>query len=225
MVIKTAESVTYRVVTFPFVIVAVIIDVYLLFDGKALFGLQFVNYEPDIELYLGMLAIVFVVSRSYNIPELKLGLGDLGLGFVPAFLATGLLLGNIEKVNVLNAVSLGPGYLVLQILYEIFVVAFTEETVFRGILMPVFQKQGLPAPWLIQGIAFGLFHYAAYSTQFGFSWSSIFVAIIFGSIMGLIVILFQSRGNASMGIAVTIGIHAAWNLALTTGLFSVGGII
>ena len=223
--IQTADSYLYRIITFPFVIIAVIVDLYLLINGVALFGMQFANYVPDIELYLGMLAIVFVVSRSYNIPELKLGLGDLGLGFVPAFLMTGLILGNVEKVNVLNAVSLGPGYLILQILYEIFVVAFTEETIFRGILLPVFQKQGIPLPWMMQGIAFGFFHYAAYSSQFGFSWSSIFVAIIFGSVMGLIVLLFQARGSASMGIAVTMGIHAAYNLALTTGLFSVGGII
>lgn len=205
--------------------IAVIIDIYLLINGVALFGEQFVNYEPDIELYLVMLAIVFFASRSYKIPELHLGIGAVGLGFVPAFLASALILGNIETVNVLNAISQGPQYIFLQIAYQIFVVAFTEETIFRGVLLQIFEQQTVPAPWLVQGVLFGFFHYAAYSSLVGFSWTSILVAMFFGSIMGLIVMLFQSKGYPAFGVAVTWGIHAGWNVALTTGLFSVGGII
>lgn len=223
--IKTAQSLVWKLVTFPVIIIAVIIDAFLFVDGTALFGLQFTNYIPDIELYFFLLAIVFFASRSYNIPELKLGLGQLGLGFVPAFILTALILGNVEKINVLNSISLGPGYIFLQLLFEIFVVAFSEETIFRGILLTIFQRQGLPVPWLIQGILFGLFHYAAYSQQIGFSWLSIIVAIIFGSVMGLIVLMAQTRGDPAFGIAITWGIHAGWNVALTTGLFTVGGLL
>ena len=76
-----------------------------------------------------------------------------------------------------------------------------------------------------QGILFGLFHYYAYSGLFGFQWYAIISAMVFGSALGLLVYYAQKYGHGALGLGAAWGIHAGWDIALTTGLFAVGGIL
>lgn len=218
-------SLIRNIVTFPVIFIAVIVDLYLLINGTALFGEQFVSYRSDLELYLMMIGAVAVLQFKTQIPEMNLGIGAVSIGFVPAFLITAFALDNLDATSIIHANSLGAGYLTLQVIFQIFVVAFSEETIFRGYILTYLQRRGIPAPWLWQGILFGLFHYYAYQGLFGYEWYSILTAMVFGSILGLIVFYAQKSGKGALGLGVTWGIHSGWNLALTTGLFAVGGLL
>ncbi len=214
-----------NIVTFPFVIIAVVVDLYLLINGTTLFGPQFRPYRTDLELYLVMLATIGLVQSQISIPELRFGIGTIMLGFVPSFLLTALLLGSLDTTNIVHASGFGPSYLLLQVVYYIFVVAFSEETIFRGYLLTYFSQKHIPFPWLAQGILFGLFHYYAYSGLLGFEWYAVIEAMVFGSALGLLVYYAQKFGRGSLGLGAAMGIHAAWDIELTTGLFAVGAIL
>ena len=215
--------------TLPVVVIAIVAELYLLVNGTAVFGAAFQGYQNIIEIYLLLLAGIFFASFILHsqLPVEKLGVGMFGLLFVPSFLLTFFLLDNVGVPNIINAKTLTLQQIVLQIIFQIFVVAFSEEMIFRGylqqVIFPKFNVRKTAFIW--QGILFGAFHYAAYSGLYGFTWISIFEAMVFGIMLGAIILMFQSFGKGYEGLGVTWGIHSAYNLALTTGLFAVGGLI
>ena len=211
-----------NIVTFPVIFIAVVVDMYLLINGTAIFGSQFIPYRSDLELYLVLLGAVGLIQSRFSIPELRFGLGTVMFGFVPAFIVTAMVLDNLDTASVIHASSLGPGNIILQIVYYIFVVAFSEELIFRGYLLTYLSQRNFPFPWLIQGVLFGLFHYYAYSDLFGYQWYAIITAMVFGSALGLLVYYSQKFGRGPLGMGAAWGIHAGWDIALTTGLFAVG---
>lgn len=214
-----------NIVTFPFVAVAVVVDLFLLINGTAFFGTQFASYRFDLELYLVMLAAIGIFQSVEVREELHFGIGAVMVGFVPGFLFTAVALDNLNAASVIHASSLGAGYIVLQLMFYIFVVAFSEEFIFRGYLMGYLTDRAIPYPYVVQGILFGLFHYYAYSDMFGYEWYSILTAMVFGTVLGAIVYFSQRMGKGSTGLGLAIGIHAGWDVALSTGLFRVGGIL
>ncbi len=76
-----------------------------------------------------------------------------------------------------------------------FVVAYTEELVFRGILPRILTDIG-------SNILFGLFHFYAYQGNM----YSILIAIIFGFIFSII--------RDKLGLMGAVGMHTAWNLKI-----------
>ena len=211
--------------TFPIALVAIIIDIYLWINGVALFGVSFSNYVPVIQIYLLLAVIVLVLSIYKNeFPIFNLGISKTILAFIPAFFASWFILASFSHVSILD--STNPyDTIIATLLYEIFVVAFTEEMLFRGVIQSWLENYRIPYPYLWQGILFGLFHYAAYSGQYTNAYAEMLVAMIFGIAMGVIVYVGQKLFKTNYGIAMTWGIHAGWNVALTIGLFTVGGLL
>ena len=76
-----------------------------------------------------------------------------------------------------------------------FVVAYTEELIFRGILPKLMTDIG-------SNVLFGIFHFYAYSGNF----LSIIIAIVFGFIFSFV--------RDKMGLMGSIGMHTAWNLKI-----------
>jgi membrane protease YdiL (CAAX protease family) len=131
---------------------------------------------------------------------------------------TGFIVGSIY--NTAGLAGLGVNYEIAQVLLQIFVVSLTEELIFRGIILSYFPSvKGV----ILQGVAFGFFHIAAYSTLTGINWGALVFAIILGIILGAIVLFAR---NESLGLSITWGIHAGYNVAVLTGLFSIlGGVV
>ena len=211
--------------TFPIAIVSIIIDIYLLINGIAIFGAAFADYVPVIQIYLLLIVVLIPLSLYKNeFPILNLGISKTILFFIPAFFITWFALSYESHANILN--STNPlTTIIITLLMEIFVVAFTEEMFFRGLLMGILEKYKIPYSYVWQGILFGLFHYAAYSDLGSADFTSMLVAMVFGIAMGIIVYIGQTFYKTNYGIAVTWGIHAGWNVALTIGLFAAGGLL
>lgn len=202
--------------TIPLLIVAFMVDIFLLVDGNAVLGSQFSLYQPTLTIYLAMDSIMLGATKF--VPEIKISFMSAMLFFVPAFVITVLIMGSYTgTVNLDNTKALGFQYYITQILLQVFVVALSEELLFRGIAEKYFG-------WIVQGILFGLFHIEAYQLE-GFSWTGVFIAMVFGLLMGYIVKVFSERGKTSDGIAVTWGIHAGWNVAIILGVFALGAVI
>ena len=211
--------------TFPIALVSIIIDVYLYINGVTLFGAAFTNYLPAVQIYLFLIVILIPLSLYKNeFPILRLGISETILLFIPAFFITWFVLASISHVSILHSTNPFDTVLI-TLLFEIFVVAFTEEMFFRGLIQGILENYKIPYPYIWQGILFGLFHYAAYSDLGSADFSSMLVAMIFGIAMGIIVYIGQRMYNSNYGIAITWGIHAGWNVALTIGLFTVGGLL
>lgn len=82
--------------------------------------------------------------------------------------------------------------------FEAFIVAASEETVFRGIL-PTFVG-AVPAQ-----LIFGLFHYVAYGGDWG--------GILFAAMAGMIFFFIRQKTS----IYTSMGVHTAWNIFVLLG--------
>jgi len=83
--------------------------------------------------------------------------------------------------------------------FQIVIVATSEEIIFRGALLRYFMVFGWIPAYVVSSVLFGLFHYAAY----GGNISSIIIAIFIGWILALL------AHKWNLGAA--IGFHAAYN--------------
>lgn len=201
--------------TVPLIIVAIVVDVFLLIDGTYILGSSFSSYQPILTTYLAMDSIMLAGTRF--IKEVNITFMGAMVFFVPAFVMTTLIVGSLtSSAATIITENRGFVYYITEILLQIFVVALSEELIFRGILEKYFG-------WIPQGIMFGLFHLTAYSIE-GFSWEGVFVAMIFGLFLGYIVKIFSVRGKTSDGLALTWGIHAGWNVAVILGVFQLGAV-
>lgn len=207
----------YNSLTIPITLIGIIIDIFLLVDGVSIFGSIFEAYQQPLIIYLIMLGAVLFIGKK--VPGMDIGIGKFTIYFTIAFIPTALVIGTLVKVNVLNS-NLSLQYYLLQIVFQIFVVAFAEEMIFRGVIQQYLGFIG-------QGVLFGFFHIAAYSTELPSSsiLAALIIAMIFGILMGAIVKIMTDRGEKGEGLSMTIGIHSAFNLALTTGLFAAGALI
>lgn len=196
-----------RSVAIPLLAISIVIELFLLVDGSILFGSLWEDYQSVLVLYLIMSGTLFAfVGRS---PQANISIEDAVIYFVPAFVGGSLLIGSIIP----RGPSIGLESYILEIVFQVFVVALTEEMLFRGVLINYIGV-------IPQGIVFGLFHLAAYTSVFGTSWISILTAMIMGILFGYIVKFLPRKG-----IAITWGLHAAWNLAIITGAFGVAVLI
>jgi hypothetical protein len=115
--------------------------------------------------------------------------------------------------------------LTLLILSQVLVVGLVEELLFRGAIPQALDNGGVNpnSSRFIASLAFALFHGWAYS------WAimPMFSAFIFGILMQYIWDGGNSRAAGKGYPLVAAGIHAAWNVAILAGAFSVwvyGGI-
>jgi membrane protease YdiL (CAAX protease family) len=205
-----------RLFMVPLLVVGLTVDIFFLIDGQYLFGTQFAAYQSDIALYVAMDALLIgVIGKT---PEIQISFMDAMIYFTPTFIVTSIVIGEWYSVYYAGATPTFTfqSYLA-QILYQIFGVALSEELLFRGLLIKY-------TGWVGQGILFGLFHLEAYNVE-GFTWTTIFVAMIFGIFMGYIVHIATKMGYPAKGLAVTWGFHAAYNVSIILNVFNLGAVI
>ena len=204
-----------KVVSVPLLLVGILADLYFLINGTVVFGSLFNSYLPELSTYLAMDAIMLALIGKT--PELNISFVDALIFFVPAFILTTFVMDTVLHPSGFSLATYSFSYYIMQIFLEVFVVALSEEMLFRGLLQKYFG-------WFGQGILFGLFHLSAY-TQEGFGWESIIVAMIFGIAMGYIVKVANDKNGQGPGLAITWGIHSGYNLAIVLGVFTLGGVI
>lgn len=204
-----------RIATVPLILIGMIADLYFLINGNVVFGSLFSSYLPVLSTYLAMDSIMLALIGKT--PELNISFIDALIFFVPAFILTTLLMDTLMHPNGFALGNISFTYYIMQIFLEIFVIALSEEMMFRGLLQKYFG-------WFGQGILFGLFHLSAY-TQQGFGWESILIAMVFGVAMGIVIKIANNKNGQGPGLAITWGIHAGYNLAIVLGVFTLGGVI
>lgn len=195
-------------ITIPLLAISIIVDLFLLVDGGVVFGSLWTDYQSVLVLYLIIAGVMFAfVNRS---PQMNISIEDAVIYFVPSFVLGSLLVGSLVGRS---SAGISLEQYILEIVFQVFVVALTEEMLFRGVLINYIGV-------IPQGILFGLFHLAAYESIFGINWLSIVEAMVMGIAFGYVVKVFPKNG-----IAITWGLHSAWNVALLTGVFGLGLLI
>jgi membrane protease YdiL (CAAX protease family) len=201
----------------PLLGVALVIDLFLYIDGNAVFGDIFAPYQSVVGIYLVMVTVALAFSGFA--PNINIKIESAIITFVPVFIVSLLTFSAVFHVKQSQGMPLDE--VILIILFQILVVALSEEIVFRGILLQYLGGK-MPAV-VLQGIIFGLFHIGAYYTAIGGGFELIVAlveAIIFGIFMGLIVYYFNQMGKGGTGLSITWAIHSAWNLSLSLGIFT-----
>jgi membrane protease YdiL (CAAX protease family) len=210
---QTASIGFKQAATVPLLVVSVLLEFFLLAAGSFLFGSEWSGYNNIIIIYM-VASIGLIIASGTQQEFMKIEFFDALIIFVPVFLLTGFIVGSVYDTA--GLAKLGVSYEIAQVLMQIFVVSLTEELIFRGILLSYMPNvKGV----VIQGVAFGLFHVAAYSTLNGVSVGALLFAIVLGIFLGAIILVLKN--NKSLGLSITWGIHAGYNVAVLTGLFSV----
>lgn len=194
-----------KLLTTPLLIVGMVVDIFLLVNGQLLFGSIWASYQSVLVLYLLMDGVLLAFSNS--IPTLKIETSI--IFFIPIFIMTTMVVGSF----VVPPAGMTISYVVLVLVFQIFVVALTEEMMFRGVLL---QYMGV----IPQAILFGLFHLTAYYSVFGLDLGAVFVAMVMGLLFGYIVKFYPRYG-----IVIAWAIHAGWNVSLTLGIFGLGRLV
>ncbi len=199
----------------PILLFALIIQGALLINGSVLFGSYWSSYEPVLTIYILLDAILLPLSYMKMIPFFDITISDAIIVFVPTFLVSGFAFQFLFRTS---PITIPLANFFLDFIFQIFVVAFTEEMLFRGLLLQF--KLGPIPGWLWTGVAFGLAHLNSYTTSFGLNWFALIVATMMGMLFGLIVTYMQKMNLAGVGLTITWALHSAWNVALTTTIFS-----
>ncbi len=189
--------------------IAIIIQAFLLINGQLVFGSSWVSYENILLLYISLDAVFLALSFTSTIPFLEIDVFDAIIIFIPVFVMSAFAFSSFFR---LVPITITVNNVVIDFVFQIFVVAYTEELLFRGLLL---QYVGV----IPQGILFGLFHLTSYDTPMGINWASIVVAMIFGVAFGYIVKYFNTIKRPGIGITITWALHAAWNISIITALF------
>ncbi len=197
-----------KLATLPLLVVSLLIEFMLLVMGSLFFGHYWNGYNQIVFIYMAITLGLVVVSH-YQATQITY-MGAIVL-FTPSFLMTALLVGSVN--NNFNLVPNSLQYDVMQLLLQIFVVSLSEEIIFRGVLLQSEYSIGV----IPQAILFALFHWAAYSSFFGTNYAAIFETFILGLLLGYIIKYVPKNWDP---LAITWGIHAGWNVAILTTLFS-----
>lgn len=170
---------------------------FFFFQGPLIFGESWGRWE--------ILVLAFAALAGLSIP-LNPALHSIEAWKVLAWFGVALAGGLALFVSVFSQFKYDTGFPVgdawAMVLFQIFVVAYTEEVFFRGVLAE--RLRAIPSAAI-----FSLFHLTAYSVA-GLNFGAFFTAFVFGLLFA--VIYFATKERA--GIGATWGLHAAWNLAL-----------
>lgn len=198
-----------RSATVPVLVIAIIIQAFLLVNGQLLFGSAWSGYETVLLLYMSLDAVFLALAFTSTLPFLDIDVFNATIIFTIVFLVSAFTFSSFFR---LVPITVSVNNIILDFVFQIFVVAYTEELLFRGLLLNYIGV-------IPQGILFGLFHLTSYYTPAGINWASIIVAMILGIAFGYIVKYFNSIKQPGIGITITWALHAAWNIAIVTTLF------
>lgn len=201
------KNLKYITLTFCYVLLAF----YFLINGRALFPHWTANETNSIFIYLiGVTAFLTVTIPLGNQLNLKYQtklvdiITSFSFGCVIFWSAFILLRGAglwFQNVNSL------PVYLILPtVVFQVFIVAASEEIIFRGTIFPLLSKISMVLAVLLSSVFFALFHFGAY----GGNVMSVLVAFAIGVLLVLLYIYFN--------IGAAIAFHAMYNLVIVGAL-------
>lgn len=199
----------------PILLIAIVVQSFLLINGNVIFGSSWNSYSEALTIYILLDALFLALSFTKILPFIEISISDAIIVFVPTFIVGGFAFQSLFR---LSPISVPLNSFILDFLFQVMVVSFTEEMLFRGILLQY--KLGPLPGWLWQGIAFGLFHWTSYTTPTGLDVVALIIAMFLGVVFGLIVYYFTQLKLSGVGLTITWALHAAWNISITTTIFS-----
>lgn len=191
-----------KVTSFPLLVFAILADLWLFVNGSTLFGSEWGSYQQILLYYIILISATLLLAN--NSKQLKISLQTAFIFFVPTFMVTVIAISSIMNYSGSTTFT----QVIIVLVTQILVVSLSEEMMFRGIII---NYVGV----IPQGILFGLFHTAAYYSIYGLNIPAMLSAMVLGIAFGYVVKTFPKRG-----IAVTWGVHAAWNIAILIPIFS-----
>ena len=179
-------------------LIVVIIQMFLYVNAGAIFPEQYVEQARNIILLYMVMTFAFTIVTNYIPSEVKRPFTEeLLMFFVSFFLFAGVLSAipisssGAHMFQINEAVKIALPFMLLFA----FVVAYTEELIFRGVL-PKFLGV------VLSNVLFGVFHWYAYHGNI----YSILIATMFGFIFSFVAEKFGLMG--------AVGMHTAWNLKI-----------
>ena len=182
-------------------LIILIAEIFLLVNAEFAFPGQGDTIQKVMMIYLVMQALM-IASLDLVLPTLDLGITG-GIYFVIGFIITALVVVLIPAIipgslEVLQFVRGGIALFFMMI--YVFIKAFVEEVIFRGILENYLGR-------FVSAVLFGLFHAAVLSIG-NPALGSFMISMIFLMILGLI----WSYMKDYFGILGATGSHMAWNM-------------
>lgn len=181
----------------PLGLIVVILQTFLYVNAGAIFPEPYVQQARDIILLYMIMTFAFTIATNYVPVDVKRPFWEELSVFLVSFFLFGA---------VLKAVPLSQGEHIFQVEQTLrvalpfmilfaFVVAYTEELIFRGVL-PKFLGT------VLSNALFALFHWYAYAGNI----YSILIAFVFGMVFSFVAQRFGLMG--------AVGMHTAWNLKI-----------
>lgn len=178
-------SITPRKISIPLIVL--LLQLFLFISASKIYGAGAEQAKALLIAYMLMTVSVAVFTGIR--PDMVKGQFN-PLNFFIFFFGSAVIFLAIPKLNLFA--TLGVASAIQYGIIQSFVVAYTEETVFRGILPQFFGD-------ISSSVLFGLFHWAV---------SGSWIFIIFATIAGLLFSLIRD----TFGIYASIGTHSAFNL-------------
>lgn len=191
-------------------LIVVIIQMMLYVNAGAIFPQPYVEQAKSIILLYMIMTFAFTLVTRYIPPEAtKPFIPELMTFFVSFFIFAGLLyalplqtgshiFGSWNQIKPVGGVIFQIETIKIALPFMLlfaFVVAYTEELIFRGVLPKFLTTIG-------SNLLFAVFHWYAYSGNL----VSILIAFIFGMIFSFVAEKF--------GLMSAVGMHTAWNLKI-----------
>lgn len=191
-------------------IIGYIAIMFFLIEGPLFFPDQWAHWETITIIYALFLLPALIFSllgvHPFDIPAWK-SFAWFGVGSLGGFVVFKLLFSGAAY----NA-GFPIGGILPTAIFQIFVITYAEESMFRGFLLEVGQRRGTGVGILVSASLFSAFHLAAYSSM-GLN----FVAFGFAFIMGILFGFIYLTTRDFAGIGLVWGLHAAFNLVLLFG--------
>ena len=193
---KKAKYITLSIVYTIFVF-------WMLLNGEAFLGYWESSWTFSILFYL--LGVTAFLSVAEKLPvDLKKPVSDSIFGFLIAFpLFTVIFFVIAQSGLYFQGIVPLPSHMVVPtIIYQVGIVAASEEIIFRGVIFRLFHKINPYLGYFGSSALFAVFHWAAY----GGSYPALLIAFAMGIILALLTKYFN--------IGVAIGLHSSYNAFL-----------
>lgn len=181
-----------------------IIQFYFLINGRAIFPDYWNDTWQTITLiYFASTFLFLAVSTSKARKSVEVPLSTALLHFSLGFLITWGILVALGVSKVVSYPTIPKSQGLFTLLFNVFVVAPSEEIIFRAVVPSLLPFKPEYVNWIISSILFGIFHQAVYGLNL---W---FIAIAF------LISMLWFFVNSKTSLATSIGSHAAYNACVS----------
>ena len=179
---------------------------WFLLNGEAVLGYWDANWTSQILIYIvGVALFLAILERLPD--EIKdttrkgKSFQDNIAGFLVSFMVFTIIFILLRDAGIWFRHSTAlPSYMIIShLIFQIGIVATSEEIIFRGVIFTSLSKIHIIAGYLAQSFLFAIFHYGAY----GGSIEAMFTAFILGILMTLL--------THKLNLGYAIGFHGAYN--------------